>query len=814
MTGPLADIRVLDLAGEAGLYAGRQLAELGADVIRVEPPGGDRSRQRSPFLGDTAGPERSLYHLHFNAGKRGVVLDLETPEGIEQLQDLASTADVLIETAAPGAMDAKGIGYAALGERNPALIYTTITPFGQDGPFRDYRGNDLIGAATSGLLYLNGFAEDPPNLPGAEQAYHMASLVAVSGTLLALTGCDRDPQRRGRRIDVSIQEATSMATVQTANANFFTWHGEIVKRGPLPAEGQPARGLFRSREGQWLSFTVPIGAPALWDAFVDWLREEGIESEIAGDEWHDPAYRMARQEPVTAAVAELTGRYTRDELVSEGQRRRQLVMPVNAAPDLVADEQLAARGFFVEQEHPEAGAPLLDSGTPFHLSTTPASLPRRAPLLGEHTDEVLAESRPTPTPAPDGATPAATVTDRALPLAGLRVLDFCWMIAGPAGSRVLSDLGAEVIRVESEYRVDNIRRLGVFPDNAGTVDTNAVFYDCNTGKRSIALNLNTPRGIEIAKRLVAMSDIVTNNFTGDRMDRWGLGYEDLRKIKPEIVMLTMPVMGTTGPRKHHGSYGNGVIAFGGLNSNMGLPERPPVGMAPLYSDFSSPYFFASAIAAALHHRECSGEGQFIDLAQAEATVSLLGTDVMEYTANGEVAPRSGNRVRDFCPHGVYRCEGEDRWCAIAARDDEDWKKLAAVIDEVELSGDERFSSHAARKQHEDELDALIEGWTRERDAWDVMHTLQAAGVMAGVAEDLEDMVARDPGLPGRHLIAISNDDEAFEFTVHAQPLRLDGEVPPLDPAPAFGEANQYVYRKLLGFSEDEYVQLIADNVIF
>lgn len=221
--GPLSDIRVIDLAGEPGLFAGRMLGELGADVIRVEPPDGASDRGRQPFLDDEPGLERSLYHLHFNANKRAVTLDLHAPRGVELLTGLAGRADVILETFAPGEADAMGIGFNALREQRESLIYTTITPFGQEGPMSGYRGTDLIGAATSGLMWLNGFPEDPPVQPGSEQAYHMASLAAASGTMVALYG--RDRQGSGRRIDVSMQEATSMVTFQHASASAYGWNG-------------------------------------------------------------------------------------------------------------------------------------------------------------------------------------------------------------------------------------------------------------------------------------------------------------------------------------------------------------------------------------------------------------------------------------------------------------------------------------------------------------------------------------------------------------------------------------------------------------
>jgi crotonobetainyl-CoA:carnitine CoA-transferase CaiB-like acyl-CoA transferase len=218
--------------------------------------------------------------------------------------------------------------------------------------------------------------------------------------------------------------------------------------------------------------------------------------------------------------------------------------------------------------------------------------------------------------------------------------------------------------------------------------------------------------------------------------------------------------------------------------------------------------------AALYHRERTGEGQFIDLSQAEASVSLLSTDILEFSANGRLPGRHGNRSRDHCPHGAFRCAGEDRWCAISVRGEEDWGRLCAAIGRPELTGDPRFCTHLARKRHEEEVEALVERWTEERDAWDAMHTLQAAGVMAGVVEDLQDMVERDPGLSRGHLVPVKREDEDLVFTTHAQPARMDGWRPPLRAGPRYAEANEYVFKELLGLSDGELMQLLVDQVLY
>lgn len=399
-----------------------------------------------------------------------------------------------------------------------------------------------------------------------------------------------------------------------------------------------------------------------------------------------------------------------------------------------------------------------------------------------------------------------------LPLEGIRVADFCWLIAGPATTRILADFGADVIKIESASRIDNIRTAGVQPPGPGSVNTNGVFNDTNTNKRSITLNLNTARGLELAKEIIARSDVVTNNFTGDRMDRWGLGYEELRKIKPDIIMLTMPVMGTTGPYIRYGSYGNGVIGYASMRTNMGFPDRPPVGIQPLYSDFSVPYFGVSAIMTALYQRERTGEGQFIDLAQMESSVDLLGPEIMEYSANAEIPIPRGNRSRDHAPHGAYPCWGADRWITIAVTSEAEWRALCKVMGVASLAEDPRFITRADRHANEDALDSIIGEWTSGHDAWQLMHLLQAAGVMAGVVEDLEDMLVRDPHLPAMHFEEVSR-GEAVTFTTHQQPARFDGSSPRLKVSPVMGEHNEEVFKGLLGLSDDEYAQLLVDGVI-
>lgn len=396
------------------------------------------------------------------------------------------------------------------------------------------------------------------------------------------------------------------------------------------------------------------------------------------------------------------------------------------------------------------------------------------------------------------------------PLAGVRVLDFCWMIAGPLTTRLLADLGAEVIKVESMARVDRIREVGVQPPTPHA-ETNGVFNDCNVNKKSILLNLGSPRGIEVATQLVAKSDVITSNFTPDRMHRWGLGYEVLKQAKPDIIVASMPVMGSEGSHSGWRAVGNGVIAMAGLNAHTGFPNRDPFGLGTLHSDFTSPYLGALQIAAAVHHRNQTGEGQFIELAQYEATIHLLDTELLEYLVDGVTSERHGNRSRQYAPHGVHRCAGDDRWIAIAVRNEPEWMALCTVLGLDELSLRDELDSLEGRLLAADEIDRAIRARTQDADDWLLAETLQAHGVCASPVENVSDLVGRDPMRKG--FLREIEHPAGVSMLLQNEPITWNGERLPMERAPFFGEDSETVYRDLLGLTEDEVVELAAEGVI-
>jgi benzylsuccinate CoA-transferase BbsF subunit len=391
------------------------------------------------------------------------------------------------------------------------------------------------------------------------------------------------------------------------------------------------------------------------------------------------------------------------------------------------------------------------------------------------------------------------------------VLDFCWQAAGPLTTELLANLGAEVVKVESAARIDRVREFHHPPENF-SIDTGAFFQDCNTNKKSITLDLGKPRARELIEELVPFFDLVTANFAPDQMDKWGLGYERLHRLRPDIIMASFPVMGSYGPHKDWRSIGSGVVALCGLAGHTGFPDRPPVGLGTLHTDFTLAPLAATQIMAALLQREVTGEGQFIEIAQYEAGVHLLDTELLDYLVNGSVAPRRGNRSPDFVPHGVFPCLGEDRWVALAVRDAFQWQQLCVVMGRLDLAQRMDLMDVEGRRSIEDEIEATITLWTAKRDAWEAAEMLQSAGIAASPLEHVGDLVDRDPGM--RDFFAPFAHPTGIDFLVQNQPFTWDGERLPVSRAPLLGEHNEEVLRGLLGLSEEQLQDLLIDGTIY
>ena len=390
-------------------------------------------------------------------------------------------------------------------------------------------------------------------------------------------------------------------------------------------------------------------------------------------------------------------------------------------------------------------------------------------------------------------------------LRGIRVVDFTWIHAGPSATRVLSDQGAEVIKIES-----NMALAVVGGPASYTRRGVGSRHNWNAGKLSISLNMKTPQGIAIARRLVEVSDVVAENFSGRVMRGWGMDYESLRSVRPDIIMLSMSGLGRTGPWKDYVSYGQTIQAWCGLTYLTGFSHTDPCGPASAYSDATGGMAGAQAVLLALIHRWRTGLGQWIDLSQFEALSSVMGPLFLDLSANGQNGRigRTGNRLPQGggAPHGAYRCEGEDRWVAITVFDDDQWTAFRRATGDPPWTREDRFATAADRERHADDLDRLVETWTVLHSPEDVMRRLQAAGVPAGVVQSGADL-ASDPQLRERGFFRRLPDARGEPQVIEGAPYKLSRTPGGAQRgAPEFGEHQDYVLRDVLGMSDAELAE--------
>ncbi|MFC2058128.1 CaiB/BaiF CoA transferase family protein [Chloroflexota bacterium] len=399
-------------------------------------------------------------------------------------------------------------------------------------------------------------------------------------------------------------------------------------------------------------------------------------------------------------------------------------------------------------------------------------------------------------------------------LKGIQVVDFSWIFTGPIATTFLADHGAEVIKIESATRPDGTRMLKPFKDGIEGLNRSGIFANYNSGKLSMNLNLHNARGIELAKKLVAKADIVLETFRPGVMKKLGLDYEELRKVKPDIIMTSMTMFGQYGPCSQQPAIGQFLQASSGFVHLLGWTDRPPALPASPYTDYIAPWFVLMALMGALDFRRRTGKGQYIDLAMQEASMHFLTPEILDYAVNGRVQNRAGNRHPTAAPHGVYPCRGEDRWCAIAAFNDEEWQSLCSVLGNPEWAGEQRFASLSGRRQNSEKLDGLIAEWTINHSPEEVMTMLQDAGVAAGVVETGEDIVDHDPQLKYRKHFVVLDHPEMGPHLTERPPFNLSKTLSgPQNPAPCFGEHTEYVCRDILGIDDEEFAELVDAGVL-
>ena len=802
----LSPYRVVDLSNELGMLCGQLLADLGADVIQVEPPGGSTARRCGPWWKDEPGPERSLFWWAYARNKRSVVLDPERAEDRAHLVRLASGADFFIESEPPGRLARLGLGYEDLAARNPGLVYVSISPFGQQGPRAAWAATDLTIMAASGCAYLSGDALRPPVRCRVPQAHAHAGADAAVGALIA--HAERRRSGRGQHVDVSAQQSATLGT------QFRILDGPLEQTPARRVSGgaQVGPGFIKNRyplSDGWV-IVGPGFLPStghFMERLLDWAVELGFADPALpkSEVWGTFGLRMIhrRIEPsaydaVDRALTALFASRTSEQVMQAAVERRLLIAPILRMDQIAGSPQLVARGFPIASPHPEAGA-VTHPGPWARFGASPLRMERPAPRLDEHGDLLRNEAPRSPASREPGspATPAA-------PLAGLKILDLFWVLAGPGATRMLADYGATVVRVESNDHLDTLRVIPPYHFSNPHPECSGGFQSANANKLGISLDLATDEGIEIVRDLVRWADVVTESFAPGVAAGYGLSYEKLCEIKPDLVMISSCLMGQTGPWRTFTGFGNLAATVTGFQQLASWPDAPPSGPYGAYTDFIALRYNALAILGALEHRERTGEGQYIDQAQAESALHFLAPAFLDYTVNGRVQGAAGNDDGDLSPHGVFPAAGTDRWVAIAVRDDAEWRALCEAMERGDLVN---------RRDEREVVERAIADWTSTREPAAIETALQARGVPVHEALDTLGLYACPQLAAREHFLEIEH--EIFPTsTVESTRLRLSRS-PARKPLRSLsvGRDNREVLERLLGYPAERVELLLASPAL-
>ena len=820
----LSPYRVLDLTDERGQLAGQMLAQLGAEVIAVEPPGGSRSRTLAPFAHDVVGPENSLVHLAYNRGKKSVILDLASSEtDREAFRMLVSGADVVLESGDPGRMEALGFGANTLRSINPAVVSVSISAFGGDGPKASWAATDMTVWASSGSQAVTGDEDRAPVPVGVPQAFAHASAEAAGAVIVALL--ERGTSGLGQHLDISAQQASAQATqcAILAAPNGASTHGRIS--GGLKLGSLHIRLLWPCKDGfVSISFLFGTALGVFSRRLVEWMFEEGYCDEATrSKDWIgyttlllSGAEPISEYERIKDIITTFCSTRTKAELLDAALARGLLIVPVLDVNEVVESAQAASRDYFDDVDG------VRYPGQFGVLSATPRVRLGKAPVLGAHTFDVLTEKprtvfvastvteksaphRPThdqaalEQPRPDQPMSEKAVHEhspRGPALKGLKVLDLMWVMAGPAGSRVLADHGATVVRVESTTRIETARTLQPFRNDVAGPERSALFASLNAGKLGIGIDISSAPGREVILDLVRWADVVLESFSPRAMRNWGLDYESLRAINPGIVMMSSCLFGQSGPLSKLAGYGTMASALTGFTSVTGWPDRAPCGPYGAYTDYISPRFGNAMLLAAIDHQRRTGEGQYIDFAQAEGALHALSPAILDYSINGRIRARAGTADPNHHPHGVFpglAPVGEQRWIAIACENDAQRSALSAITGGLD--------------------DASISAWTVGRDVNSATELLQAVGIPSHPVQNSPECLV-DPQLVHlEHFVELPH-SEMDTVTIEGSRVRFSA-TPALisSAAPTIGQHTYEVLTTILGYDDDRFSDLLVSGAL-
>ncbi len=838
--GPLEGLRVLELTrGVAGPFAGKLLADYGADVLKVEPPEGDPARRFGPFPRDVADPEASGLFLHLNTHKRSVTADLATPAGRQAVHEWAAGADVVLEDYYPGEAARLGLDWSTLSSGHPGLVLCSITPFGQTGPYRDYRASEITLQAMGGPMHLNGHeSREPLKLAGNIAQYH-GGAVALFAVLQALWRVEHGGP--GDHLDVALYECQAgNRDRRTINLTATAYTGKVARRGGTDVF--VGSGVRACADGH-----INISGNAA--RLPNLLRMIGREDLLA-----HPDIRKPMGPGPTPLGEEIERSYqaflaTRGKLeaLAAAQAHRMPSGAILTIADLVADPHYRDRGAWDQIDHPHTG-PLEYPGRQLIFERSPRLEPARAPLLDEHGGLVRGgqpwwprvEAEALPSDA--SVTPLALAGDASadahrLPLEGLRVADMTVVWAGPHVTQLLAEWGAEVIRVEPITKIqpstrgaeqiypqeqaralgDSGRLVGAYPDfDPGAEPWNRypAFNSHARNKKSMTCDVTTPEGREAFLRLVAQCDVFVENNVPETIEKAHITWDELRRVNPRLVMLRMPAFGLSGPYKNYRAFGHQAEGMIGHHYLRGYEDLgPEYTGAALTSDGFAGVLGAAAVLMGLRHRERTGEGQQIEMPLAESFIPALGEFVLDHSMNGRVASPRANLHPHHAPHGVYPTSGDDQWIALDVDGDEAFRALCEVLQVPALVSDARFASMAARLDHRTDLDAALGAATESWDNHRLFHALQARGVIAAPLHDELEALA-DPQLEARAWFRElpTPGGGTHRYPGYQFKMRYTADDARSGPV-RLGEHNEDMYLGLLGYTRAEYEALIERGLV-
>lgn len=802
MTG----IRVMECGDALGVaYAGRLMSDLGADVVKLEPPEGDPLRSRGPFVGGIPDRDMSASFGYFNAGKRSVALT-DPPGADELVADLVSRCDIILRGTRDGADWATDSTIESLSATDPWLIVVDVSTFGRQEASDRHPNSDLIALATGGLLSLNASDPTDPKAPPLRYRGELSSIHsgcnAVLGALAALF--ERSRSGLGQHIDVSAQ--ASVAAILATALSRYTYTGVLPVRDGTRSVSP--WGFYRCMDGVVLIQCTEDGEfRRLLDLFgnPDWGEMEMFAT-------------TALREPVTDVLDIFVGqemaKMTQADFLDQAFKHRVPAAPIHYAQDILGWDHLADRHFLdpIEMTNGVRSSQVVVPGVPWRFRGEELQRRNNSPRLGSAGRDAQTIWPSRLAGSSEGSQVGCPSDASLAPLYGVRVIDLTWVWAGPYAAMQLAHLGAEVIKVETASRVDVTRRLGPFVDDVYGINRSGYFNQYNQGKKSVALNLKTPRGMELLRRLIAEADVVIDNMSAGALDRMGLPYEELVRINPRIVAVSMTGFGESGPYRDHPAYGSLIDALSGTSAANGLVGGGPTDLTMSLPDPTAGLHTAVATVAALYRARCTGNPVRLECSMLEALIASFPWQVIYGAVAGRDAPVIGNRDEQRSPHGVFRCLGQDRWIAIGVDDDEQFRTLATVMGMPGLGTDRRFATLWSRRVNEDVLEDLIGEWTSSLDADDAVSALNQAGVPAAKVLRVDEVVGSDV-LGRRNFFTRLDHPEIGVRALAGVPIAGSrSSIGVSRPAPCLGEHTKEVLTEVLHISEKELDGLIAEGV--